>query len=184
VTIEVGHKSALPPQAQQPAANRAAKRIVVDYAEDVVIEWTRVAARCPHSDSGHVKRWMQSQSIFLTFPINHVIEKSRVMSRNMPDDFINTIFEFNSQARRALDELLGVLGRSETPNLKPEEGALVVKFRNLTASVRPSGDGIVVAMTVPSQKGQLGKVRSAVHKIRPGGGLPPVLIDALTGTGS
>lgn len=179
MTIKVGHKSALPPQAQQPIANRAAKRIDVDYPEDVVNRWTQVAARCPHSDSGLVKRWIQSQSIFQTFPISHVIEKSGVMARNMPDDFINSIFEFNSKARGALDELLVVLGRAAKLDLSPEEGALVIKFRNLTASVRPSADGIVVAMTVQPKNGQSCRVRSAVHKIQPGMGLPASLVDAL-----
>ena len=179
MTIKFGTKAPLPPQAQQPILNRTPKRMEASYPDGVIAEWVRVAARCPHSDSNLVMRWIQSQPIFLSYPVIDLIEKSGVMFRTMPDDFINAIFEVNSHARRALDEFLVVLRHSRKVDLLTEEGALVIKVGNLTASVRPARDGIFVAMAVPSEIGPSAKVRSEIHKIKSGIDFPSSLISAL-----
>lgn len=162
----------LPPQLQRPARRRGSTRIVAEYPTDLIDAWKKIAMQCPHTRPRAIKRWLQSQPAFLGAPIDQVIEKTGVLQRKMPGDFIDAVFEANTPARQVLVDLLSRFADSETLELRAEEHALVIKSHGATTLVRPATDGVFVAISINATSARSNASKTLIHHVQPGKPLP------------
>jgi hypothetical protein len=172
-------KIALRPQAQQPLTHRASPGNKVDDDRAVIDVWKRVAARCPHTEATAVRDWLKSQPVFNGRLIRQVIEKTDVLNRKMPEDFIDAIFIADSPARAALEQVLRSYPQNEEIKRIPEGEALVIKSKTVTASVRPVRDGIFIAISVPSKSGSPGSAKTKICHVKSDEPLPEEVVTAL-----
>lgn len=155
----------LQPQIQQPARRHPSARIAADFPRDLIDAWKMIAMQCPHTRPRQVKRWLQSQPALISAPVDQVIEKTGVLQRKMPGDFIDAVFEAGTPARQVLVDLLARFADSETLEVHAEEHALVIKSHGATTLIRPAKDGAFLAISL-STNARSNAGKTLIHHVQ------------------
>jgi hypothetical protein len=109
-----------------------------------------------------------------------VIERTGVLSRRMPDEFIETIFgKTDAPARKALESLVSAKKVGPAIFLAPIEGGLMLRAGKSTAIARPSSKGLTLTISTPqSAAGATGR-KSVVIQVNSSAEMPAEVIEVL-----
>ena len=142
--------SVLPPQATQDRKRGAekgatAKRSATHLANHTVREWNEWLGRCPETSRPAIMTWLRAHYGVNGAQANAIVSASQVLSRNMPNDFVEAVFGHpSSPSRTVLDKIVAELRQSLATELIPVEGGVALSCTRTIAIVRPVIEGVLL----------------------------------------